>query len=97
MTPAPEAKADEEMSRPARRKNGRQQGEGDGPHPVDEHPVVQEDPRDDQPGHVGGEDRLAPCRRGQRPQSEQHQEQELDLRLADPVTDPSDQEFCRHR
>ncbi len=65
----------------------REQGEGDGPHPVDEHSVLQEHAGDDQPGDVGGKHGLAARGAGEAAKAEEDKEQKLDLRFAHSVAD----------
>ena len=74
-----------------------QQGEGDGPDPVHEHPVFHEHAGHDQARQVSGQYGLAPGRGGESAEGEQDNEKEFHLRLTDPVTEPVDHEPCRPR
>jgi len=53
---------------------------------------VQEHSRHDQPGDVGGQDRLAARLGGQPAEPEQDHQQQLDLRLGDPVAEAADRQ-----
>jgi hypothetical protein len=93
MTPAPVISAGAEISVPARRKKNRgEHGEGDGPQPVHQHPVVQEHPGHHQPGHVSGQDGLAARLGGQPAEPEQDDQQQLDFRFGDPVAEGPDRQ-----
>ncbi len=69
---------------------GGEHGEGDRPHPLHQHPVANEHAGDHQADQVGGQHRLALRHLGEAPEQKEHQEQELHLRLADPVPGAAD-------